>query len=121
MCVPAGVDLDLDLDPDLDPDLDDSSSVVTAGGSDEQQDFSDSASFSIPSLELSDGPPAAASSKDMEDSRSLSCSAPGPGTSSSSTGVPGLKEEGVSGADGEASSAGEKTNRDSQPFFLGCF
>lgn len=104
--VSAGLDLDLDLD--------DSSSGVTAGGSDEQQEFSDSASFSIPSLELSDGLTAAAavSSMDMEDSLSLSCSAPGPETSSASTQVPGLKEEGLAGADGEAPSGGEKTNKD---------
>lgn len=100
--MPAGLDLDLDLE--------DNSSVVT----DEQQEFSD---FSIPSLELSDGLTAAASSMDVEDNLSLSCSGPGPETSSVSTEVPGVKE-GLLEADGEAPSGGGKTNED---FFLGCF
>lgn len=94
MCAwPAGLDLDLD----------DNSSVVTAGGSEEQQEFSDSASFSIPSLELSDGltVAAATTSMDLEDSPSLSCSAPGPEPSSMSTEVPALKE-GLLEAHGEA-------------------
>lgn len=112
--MPAGLDQDLDLDLDLDDD----SSVVTAGGSDDQQEFSDSASFSIPSLELSDGltPAPAASSMDMEDSLSLSCSAPGPQTGAASAEVPAVKEEELLGADGEAPPGGETRNQDVSPF-----
>ncbi|XP_010753802.1 ubiquitin carboxyl-terminal hydrolase MINDY-1 [Larimichthys crocea] len=61
--------------PDLD--LEDSSSAATAGGSDDQRESTDSASFSIPSLELSDGLTAAGSSLDVEDGLSSSYSAPG--------------------------------------------
>lgn len=103
--VPAGPE------PDPDPDLDDSSSGVTAGGWDEQQEFSDSASFSIPSLELSDGPSAAAAgSMDVEDSPSRPCSGPGPDTGAGSARVPAVEEEGVCGADGEAPPAGQETH-----------
>ncbi|XP_068602939.1 ubiquitin carboxyl-terminal hydrolase MINDY-1 isoform X1 [Brachionichthys hirsutus] len=64
-------DLDLDLDPE------ETSSVVTAGGSDDQRESSDSASFSIPSLELSDGVAATGNSLDVEDGLSSSFSVPG--------------------------------------------
>ncbi|XP_069372606.1 ubiquitin carboxyl-terminal hydrolase MINDY-1 isoform X2 [Paralichthys olivaceus] len=58
-------------------DLEDNSSVATAGGSEDQQESTDSASFSIPSLELSDGVTAKGNSQDMEDGMSLSISAAG--------------------------------------------
>ncbi|KAM9384474.1 ubiquitin carboxyl-terminal hydrolase MINDY-1 isoform 1-T2 [Pholidichthys leucotaenia] len=54
-----GPDPDLDLDPD--------DSEVTADGSDDQHESTDSASFSIPSLELSDGAAATGNSLDVED------------------------------------------------------
>lgn len=91
---PAGLDLDEN----------ENSSVVTAGASDDQQESSDSASFSIPSLEFSDGLTAAASSLDMEDNLSASCGAPGPQTSSTSTEAPGLTDEQMLGAEGEGKS-----------------
>ncbi|KAK9527084.1 hypothetical protein VZT92_015746 [Zoarces viviparus] len=56
---------DRGAEPGLDLDLGDSSSVV--GGSDDQRGSTDSASFSIPSLELSDGVAAAGTSLDVED------------------------------------------------------
>ncbi|TWW65907.1 ubiquitin carboxyl-terminal hydrolase MINDY-1 [Takifugu flavidus] len=87
----------------LDLDENENSSVVTAGASDDQQESSDSASFSIPSLEFSDGLTAAASSLDMEDSLSPSCC--GPQTSSTSTEVPGLKDDQQLGAEGGAAVA----------------
>lgn len=84
----------------MDLDENENSSLVTAV-SDDQQESSDSASFSIPSLEFSDGLAAAASSLDMEDNLSPSCSALGPETGSMSTEVPGLKDEQMLEADGE--------------------
>lgn len=83
----------------LDLDLDESSSVVTAGGSDDQRESSDSASFSIPSLDLSDGLTATGTSLDVEDG--LSCSAVDTEAGSPSTEAPGLKDEETLGAAGE--------------------
>lgn len=81
--------------------------MVTAGASDDQQESSDSASFSIPSLEFSDGLTAAASSLDVEDSLSPSCC--GPQTSSTSTQAPGVKDDQQLGAEGEAQSGENMT------------
>ncbi|KAM3595738.1 uncharacterized protein V6R79_001898 [Siganus canaliculatus] len=50
-------------------------SVAAAGSSDDQRESSGSPSFSIPSLELSDGAPAAGNSLDAEAGLSSSCSA----------------------------------------------
>lgn len=82
-----------------DLDLDESSSVATAGGSDDQRESSDSASFSIPSLDLSDGLMATGTSLDVEDG--LSCSAGDTEAGSPSTEAPGLKDEDTLGAAGE--------------------
>ncbi|XP_041810687.1 ubiquitin carboxyl-terminal hydrolase MINDY-1 isoform X2 [Chelmon rostratus] len=76
----------------LDLDLDESSSVATAGGSDDQRESTDSASFSIPSLELSDGVAAAGNSLDVEDGLSSSFSALGAEAGSPSAEVPSLKD-----------------------------
>lgn len=83
--------------PDLD--LEDSSSAATAGGSDDQRESTDSASFSIPSLELSDGLTAAGSSLDVEDGLSSSYSAPG-------VEAPSLKDDETLEAAGETSPRG---------------
>ncbi|XP_054461520.1 ubiquitin carboxyl-terminal hydrolase MINDY-1 [Anoplopoma fimbria] len=80
-------------EPGLDLDLEESSSVLTAGGSDDQRESTDSASFSIPSLELSEGVPVPGSSLDVEDGLSSSCSAVGGEGCSPSTEVPGLKDQ----------------------------
>ncbi|XP_076610193.1 ubiquitin carboxyl-terminal hydrolase MINDY-1 [Chaetodon auriga] len=77
----------------LDLDLDESSSVATAGGSDDQRESTDSASFSIPSLELSDGITATGNSLDVEDGLSSSYSALGVEGGSPSTEVPSLKDD----------------------------
>lgn len=79
--------------PGLDLDLEESSSLATAGGSDDQRESTDSASFSIPSLELSDGVTATGNSLDVEDGLSSSYSALGVEGGSPSTEVPSLKEE----------------------------
>lgn len=80
-------------EPGLDLDLEESSSVATAGGSDDQRESTDSASFSIPSLELSDGVMTAGNSLDVEDGLSSSYSALGVEGCSPSTEVPSLKED----------------------------
>ncbi|RVE67160.1 hypothetical protein OJAV_G00114330 [Oryzias javanicus] len=82
-----------DADGAADVNLEESSSVMTEGGSDDQRDSTDSASFSIQSLEFSDGLPAAGSSLDIEDGLSSSCPALGVESSSVSTDVPSLKED----------------------------
>ncbi|KAM8767661.1 ubiquitin carboxyl-terminal hydrolase MINDY-1 isoform 1-T2 [Acanthopagrus schlegelii] len=87
-------------EPGLDLDLDESSSVATAGGSDDQRESSDSASFSIPSLELSDGITAAGNSLDVDDGLSSSYSALGVEGGSPSTEVPSLKDEMLEAAGG---------------------
>ncbi len=92
-CVSAGLDLDLE----------ESSSVATAGGSDDQRESTDSASFSIPSLELSDGVTATGNSLDVEDGLSSSYSALGVEGCSPSTEVPSLKDEETLEAAGETS------------------
>ncbi|XP_037549212.1 ubiquitin carboxyl-terminal hydrolase MINDY-1 [Nematolebias whitei] len=76
----------------LDQDLDESSSVMTTGGSDDQRESTDSASFSIPSLDLSDGVITAGNSLDIEDGLSSSNLAAGVQGCSPSTEVPSLKE-----------------------------
>ncbi|XP_074542700.1 ubiquitin carboxyl-terminal hydrolase MINDY-1 [Halichoeres trimaculatus] len=100
-------------EPGLDLDLEESSSVATAGGSDDQRESSDSASFSIPSLELSDGITATGNSLDVEDGCSSSYSALGVEGRSPSTEVPSLKDEDAQEAavallptEGAAASAG---------------
>ncbi|XP_029369955.1 ubiquitin carboxyl-terminal hydrolase MINDY-1 isoform X3 [Echeneis naucrates] len=85
-------------DPGLDLDLEDSLSMVTGGGSEDQQESTDSASLSIPSLELSDGFMVTGSSLDVEDGLSSTCSAPG---CSQSTRVPGLKDQDSPGPAGD--------------------
>lgn len=80
-------------DPGLDLDLEESSSVATAGGSDDQRESTDSASLSIPSLELSDGVTATGNSLDVEDGLSSSYSALGVEGGSPSTEVSGLKAD----------------------------
>ncbi|XP_053303324.1 ubiquitin carboxyl-terminal hydrolase MINDY-1 [Pleuronectes platessa] len=73
-------------------DLEDSSSVATAGSSEDQQESTASASFSIPSLELSDGVTATGNSQDVEDSLSSSFSAVGAQGCALSAGVSDLKD-----------------------------
>ncbi|PWA33321.1 hypothetical protein CCH79_00014099 [Gambusia affinis] len=63
-------------EPVPDPELEDSSSGMTAADSNEQRESSDSASFSIPSLDLSDGVLTTGNSLDIEDGLSSTCSAP---------------------------------------------
>ncbi|XP_036949750.1 ubiquitin carboxyl-terminal hydrolase MINDY-1 isoform X6 [Acanthopagrus latus] len=92
-------------EPGLDLDLDESSSVATAGGSDDQRESSDSASFSIPSLELSDGNTAAGNSLDVDDGLSSSYSALGVEGGSPSTEVPSLKDEMLEAAGGAVAAA----------------
>ncbi|KAM7384933.1 hypothetical protein PAMA_012017 [Pampus argenteus] len=92
-------------DPGLDVDLEECSSVATAGGSDGQRESTDSASFSIPSLELSHGVTATGNSLDVEDGLSLSYSAVGVEGCSPSTEVPGLKEDEALEAGGAAAAA----------------
>ncbi|XP_041867818.1 ubiquitin carboxyl-terminal hydrolase MINDY-1 [Melanotaenia boesemani] len=87
-----------DREPGLDLDMEESSSVMTAGGSDDQRESTDSASFSIPSLELSDGVTATGNSLDMEDGLSSSYSALGVEGCSPSTEVPSLKDEALEAA-----------------------
>lgn len=79
--------------------------MATAGGSDDQRESTDSASFSIPSLELSDGVTATANSLDVEDGLSSSYSALGVEGCSPSTEVPSLKEEEMLEAAGGAVAA----------------
>lgn len=85
--------------------------MATAGGSDDQQESSDSASFSIPSLEQSDGVPATGNSLDIENGLTLSSSTLGPEAGSPSTEVPGLKEEQPQGGSGEVPSGGSSASR----------
>ncbi|XP_067469010.1 ubiquitin carboxyl-terminal hydrolase MINDY-1 [Thunnus thynnus] len=92
-------------EPGLDVDLEESSSVATAGGSDDQRESTDSASFSIPSLELSDGVTATGNSLDVEDGLSSSYSALGVEGCSPSTEVPSLKEDEALEAAGGAAAA----------------
>lgn len=94
----------------VDPDLDETCSVATAGGSDDQRESSDSASFSIPSLELSDGLTAAGNSLDLEEGLSPSLGAVGPEASSLSTKDPGQTEQEPLGAAGETSAAPEQAD-----------
>ncbi|XP_044028259.1 LOW QUALITY PROTEIN: ubiquitin carboxyl-terminal hydrolase MINDY-1, partial [Siniperca chuatsi] len=96
---------DRGAEPGLDPDLDESSSVATAGGSDDQRESTDSASFSIPSLELSDGVTAAGNSLDVDDGLSSSYSALGVEGCSPSTEVPSLKDDETPDAAGGAAAA----------------
>lgn len=90
----------------LDLDLEDSSSIATAGGSEDQRESTDSASFSIPSLELSDGVTATGNSLDVEDGLSSSFSALGAEGCSPSAEVPGLKDTETPEAAGEMSPDG---------------
>lgn len=85
----------------LDQDPDESSSVMTTGGSDDQRESTDSASFSVPSLDLSDGVMTAGNSPDMEDELSSSNVAAGVQGCSPSTEAPSLKEDEVLEAAGE--------------------
>ncbi|MED6278608.1 hypothetical protein CHARACLAT_025654, partial [Characodon lateralis] len=90
--------------PDLD--LEESSSGMTAADSDDQQESTDSASFSIPSLELSDGVTTTGNSLDMEDGLSSTYSAPGVEGSSPSVEAPGLKaDEALEAAGGAVAAA----------------
>lgn len=84
-------------------DVEESSSVVTAGGSDDQLESTDSASFSIPSLELSDGVVTTGNSLDVDDGLSSSYSALGAEGCSPSTEVLSLQDEAALEAAGEAS------------------
>lgn len=84
-------------------DVEESSSVVTAGGSDDQLESTDSASFSIPSLELSDGVVTTGNSLDVDDGLSSSYLALGAEGCSPSTEVPSLQDEAALEAAGEAS------------------
>nr|XP_020477162.1 uncharacterized protein LOC109972556 [Monopterus albus]XP_020477163.1 uncharacterized protein LOC109972556 [Monopterus albus]XP_020477164.1 uncharacterized protein LOC109972556 [Monopterus albus]XP_020477165.1 uncharacterized protein LOC109972556 [Monopterus albus]XP_020477166.1 uncharacterized protein LOC109972556 [Monopterus albus]XP_020477167.1 uncharacterized protein LOC109972556 [Monopterus albus]XP_020477168.1 uncharacterized protein LOC109972556 [Monopterus albus]XP_020477169.1 unc len=79
--------------PGLELDLEESSSVATGNGSEDRQDSTDSASFSIPSLELSDGVLATGNSLDVEDGLSSSYSALGVEGCSPSTEIPGPKDD----------------------------
>ncbi|XP_026011969.1 ubiquitin carboxyl-terminal hydrolase MINDY-1 [Astatotilapia calliptera] len=83
-------------------DVEESSSVVTAGGSDDQLESTDSASFSIPSLELSDGVVTTGNSLDVDDGLSSSYSALGAEGCSPSTEVPSLQDEAALEAAGGA-------------------
>lgn len=74
---------------------------MTAADSDDQQESTDSASFSIPSLELSDGVPTTGTSLDIEDGLSSTCSAPGVEGSPSSAKAPALKASEAMEAVGE--------------------
>lgn len=76
---------------------------MTPGGSDDQPESSDSASFSIPSLELSDGLTASGNVLDVEDVLASSCSAHGPEATPLSAEDAGPKHEDVLGAAGETS------------------
>uniref|UniRef100_A0A8C9ZHD1 Ubiquitin carboxyl-terminal hydrolase n=2 Tax=Sander lucioperca TaxID=283035 RepID=A0A8C9ZHD1_SANLU len=79
-------------------DTEESVSVATAGGSDEQRESTDSASFSLPSLELSDAAAAAIAGSSVDSSYS----ALGADGLSPSTEAPGLKEDDVLEAAGGA-------------------
>lgn len=94
--VPAGLDLDME----------DSSSVATGGGSEDQRESTDSASFSIPSLELSDGVTVTGNSLDVDDGLSSTYSALGAEAGSLSTEVPSLKDDETSETAGETSCGG---------------
>nr|XP_057903577.1 ubiquitin carboxyl-terminal hydrolase MINDY-1 [Doryrhamphus excisus] len=84
-------------EPGQDADMVESSSMATANSSDEPRESSDSASFSIPSLDLSDGLAAAGSSQDVDDILSSSYSALGAEGCSPSNEVASLKEDELSG------------------------
>uniref|UniRef100_A0A3Q2PP02 Ubiquitin carboxyl-terminal hydrolase n=1 Tax=Fundulus heteroclitus TaxID=8078 RepID=A0A3Q2PP02_FUNHE len=92
-------------EPDLDQE--DSSAAMTAADSDDQRESTDSASFSIPSLELSDGVATTGNSLDIEDGLSSTCSAPGvEGGSPPPVEAPGLKvEEALEAAGGAVAAA----------------
>ncbi|MEQ2294755.1 Ubiquitin carboxyl-terminal hydrolase MINDY-1 [Ameca splendens] len=90
--------------PDLD--LEESSSGMTAADSDDQRESTDSASFSIPSLELSDGVTTTGNSLDIEDGLSSTYSAPGVEGSSPSVEAPGVKaDEALEAAGGAVAAA----------------
>ncbi|KAM4724911.1 ubiquitin carboxyl-terminal hydrolase MINDY-1 [Anableps anableps] len=89
--------------PDLDQE--ESSSVMTPADSDDQRESTDSASFSIPSLELSDGVMTTGNSLDIEDGLSSTCSAPGVEGSSPSVEAPSLKADAALEAAGGAVAA----------------
>uniref|UniRef100_M4AS65 Ubiquitin carboxyl-terminal hydrolase n=1 Tax=Xiphophorus maculatus TaxID=8083 RepID=M4AS65_XIPMA len=93
-------------EPAPDPDLEESSSGMTAADSDEQRESSNSASFSIPSLDLSDGVTTTGNSLDIEDGLSSICSAPGAEGGSLSAEAPGLKaDEALKAAEGAVAAA----------------
>ncbi|KAM3858563.1 ubiquitin carboxyl-terminal hydrolase MINDY-1 [Diretmus argenteus] len=87
------------LEQGLDLELEESS---TAGGSDNQRQSSDSASFSIPSLELSEGYTGTGNSLCVDEALSSSYSALGVDGHSPATEVPSLSEEEALGAAGAA-------------------
>lgn len=82
----------------VDLEMEESSSVATAGGSEDHRQSTDSASLSIPSLELSDGNAGTGNSLDVDEALSSSYSAMGVGGRSPSTEVPSLREEEALGA-----------------------
>ncbi|XP_032435830.1 ubiquitin carboxyl-terminal hydrolase MINDY-1 isoform X2 [Xiphophorus hellerii] len=93
-------------EPAPDPDLEESSSGMTAADSDEQRESSNSASFSIPSLDLSDGVTTTGNSLDIEDGLSSTCSAPGAEGGSPSVEAPSLKaDEALKAAEGAVAAA----------------
>ncbi|XP_054878535.1 ubiquitin carboxyl-terminal hydrolase MINDY-1 isoform X1 [Poeciliopsis prolifica] len=93
-------------EPAPDPDLEESSSGMTAADSDEQRESSDSASFSIPSLDLSDGVTTTGNSLDIEDGLSSTCFAPGAEGGSPSAEAPSLKaDEALEAAGGAVAAA----------------
>ncbi|XP_056154310.1 ubiquitin carboxyl-terminal hydrolase MINDY-1 isoform X2 [Lampris incognitus] len=96
----------------VDLEIEESSSVATAGGSDDQRQSTDSASFSIPSLELSDGNMGTGNSLNVDEGLSSSYSALGAEGRSPSTEVPSLREEDAQGA---AVTAGGTTAPDLEP------
>ncbi|XP_068188608.1 ubiquitin carboxyl-terminal hydrolase MINDY-1 isoform X2 [Antennarius striatus] len=99
-----------DLDPDLDPE--ETSSVLTAGGSDDQRESSDSASFSIPSLELSDGVAVAGNSPDLEDG------APEGGVASLAVAAPHQAAEETPEATGGAAAAASDAEPSTPAYYL---
>lgn len=92
-----------EMAPDLD--LEESSSAMTAVDSDDQRESTDSASFSIPSLELSDGALTTGNSLDIEDGLSSTYSAPGVEGGSPSVEAPTVNTDEAPEAAGKAVTA----------------
>ncbi|XP_061764519.1 ubiquitin carboxyl-terminal hydrolase MINDY-1 [Nerophis ophidion] len=97
-----------------DADVLESSSVATADSSDELRESSDSASFSIPSLDMSDGVAAAGSCQEADDVLSSSYSALRAEGCSPSNEVASLKEDDLTGCNATTTATATATATSSE-------